>query len=228
MEQQLHSQEKEQFKKLLKQNHVEDFEDRFSVMDAFLQTEKHVTSTELMSLLNDKGIFLEPEFVRDTLKLMCRYGFARKNRFNNGSVRYEHMHLGQHHDHMICTKCKRIFEFKDNRLEKLQLDIAKTFGFHVLQHKMDLYGICAKCLDQQAGFIPLSTAHGGQNVVVVEIVGGARSRMRLMSMGLRKGDKIEMISNYGNGQIVIAIDCKRMILGRGLASKIMVKAETDA
>ncbi len=228
MQQRLHNQEKEQFEKLLKQNHVEDFEDRFKVMEAFLQTERHVTSSELISRLNQQGVFLEPEFVRDTLKIMCRYGFARKNRFNNGSVRYEHMHLGQHHDHMICTKCNQIFEFKDDRLEQLQLDIAKKFGFHVLQHKMDLYGICGKCLKQQAGFMPLSAAPGGEKLVIVDLIGGVRSRTRLMSMGVRKGDRVHMISNSGNGQIVIAVDYKRIIIGRGLASKILVKAKTDA
>ncbi len=227
MQQQIHNREKEQFRKLLKQDHVDDFENRFKVMETFLQTEKHVTSSELLGLLDQKKINLEPEFVRDTLKLMCRYGFAKKNRFNNGAIRYEHLHLGQHHDHMVCTKCNRIFEFEDETLEKYQLKIAKKMGFHLLQHKMELYGICSKCRKAQSDLIPLSLAPEGEQLDIVELTGGSGARMRLMSMGMRIGDRIDIISNSGSGQIVVALDCHRMVLGRGLAAKIMVKTSTQ-
>jgi Fur family ferric uptake transcriptional regulator len=101
---QVHVQEKQQFKNLFKQEHIDNIEDRFKVLEAFLQTENHVTLNELVELLKNSGWELDPEFVGETLKLMCRFGFAHKSRFDNGELRYEHRHLGQHHDHMICTK----------------------------------------------------------------------------------------------------------------------------
>jgi Fur family ferric uptake transcriptional regulator len=52
--------------------------------------------------------------------------------------------------------------------------------------------------------------------------GGARARLRLLTMGLRVGDRIEVINNMGQGQLVIAVDFKRLVLGRGLAQKIIV------
>ena len=138
---QIHIQEKEQFKKLFKQEQIDNFEDRFKVLEVFLHTEKHVTIEEMVELLNRVGWRLEPEFVRETMKLMCRFGFAQKSRFDNGDLRYEHRHLGQHHDHMVCTKCKKIIEFENEQLEELQIKIAATQGFHMLQHKMEIYGI---------------------------------------------------------------------------------------
>ena len=113
----LHEQEKKQFKKLFKQERIADFENRLIVLEAFLQTEKHVTVAELIALLKDSGHQLESGFVKDTLKLMCRFGFALQSRFDNGDLRYEHRHLGQHHDHMVCAKCRKIIEFHDDRLE---------------------------------------------------------------------------------------------------------------
>ena len=82
---QVHIQEKQQFKNLFKQEHIDNIEDRFKVLEAFLQTEKHVTVDELIEMLKNTGWQLEPEFVRETLKLMCRFGFAHKSRFDNGS-----------------------------------------------------------------------------------------------------------------------------------------------
>ncbi len=222
----IHLQEKQQFKKLFKQEHIDNFEDRFKVLEAFLQTEKHVTLAELMQLLESNGWQLTPEFVAETMKLMCRFGFARKSSFDNGTVRYEHLHLGQHHDHLICTKCRKIIEFEEERIEQLQLSIAATRGFHMLQHKLEIYGICAECLQERISLIPLAAAKQGERLVIKEITGGSGARMRLLTMGLRIGDKVEVITNNSQGQLAIAVDLKRYVLGRGLAEKIMVEPDS--
>jgi Fur family ferric uptake transcriptional regulator len=219
----IHIQEKEQFKKLFKQEQINNFEDRFKVLEVFLQTERHVTIEELVELLDQNGWSLEIEFVRETMKLMCRFGFAHKSDFDNGAIRYEHRHLGQHHDHMICTKCRKILEFKEDRLEELQIKVAATQGFHMLQHKMEIYGICADCLKEQIQLMPLIMAKPGERLVIKDFSGGVGARMRLLSMGLRLGDEIEIITNNNQGQMAIAADFKRFVLGRGLAQKILVE-----
>ena len=226
--QRTHLQEKEQFKKLFKQEQIDNFEDRIRVLEAFLQTEQHVTASELTALVAQNGHPLPPEIVQDTLKLLCYYGFAERHSFNNGTIRYEHHHLGQHHDHMICTKCRRIIEFKNDQLENLQAHVAATFGFHMLQHKMEIYGICAECRQERTDHLPLTSAKQGEKLVIQDFHGGSSARLRLMSMGLRTGDEIDVITNTNNGQVVIASDFKRLVLGRGLAQKILVKPLKDA
>ncbi|MBC8393040.1 MAG: transcriptional repressor [Deltaproteobacteria bacterium] len=223
----LHNQEKEQFRKLFKQENIDDFEDRFKVLEVFLQNENHLTVGELTELLKEKGYIVEPDFVRDTLKLMCRFGFAKKNRFDNGQVRYEHRHLGQHHDHMICTKCRKIIEFKEETLEDLQAQIATAYGFHMLQHKMEIYGICSECLKERIQLMPLGMARQGERMIIKDFTGGSSARMRLLTMGLRLGDEIEVVTNRNRGQMVIALDFKRYVIGQGLAQKILVEPKTN-
>lgn len=222
---QIHVQEKQQFKKLFKQEHIDNFEDRFKVLEVFLQTEKHVSLNELVERLDHNGWRLDPEFVEETLKLMCRFGFAHKSRFDNGLVLYEHRHLGQHHDHMICTKCRKILEFEEEQIEQLQIKIAASHGFHMLQHKMEIYGICNNCIRERIQLMPLVLAKPGERLVIKEISGGSGAKMRLLSMGLRTDDKIEAITNNSRGQLAIAADLKRYVLGRGLAEKIMVEQD---
>ena len=138
-------------------------------------------------------------------------------------MRYEHRHLGRHHDHMICTKCKNIVEFKNERLENLQREIAAAYGFHMLQHKMEIYGICSGCLKDRIQLMSLAMAKQGERVIIKDFAGGAGVRMRLLTMGLRIGDEIDVITNLCEGQLAVAVDCKRYILGRGLAQKILVQ-----
>lgn len=225
MPQTLHKQEKEQFCKLFKQDQLTDFEDRFAVMEAFMQTDGHVSSAQMIERLNELNLQLDPEFVRDTLKLMCQYGFASKQQFDSGEILYEHLHLGQHHDHMVCAKCGVIVEFEDPGLEALQVQVAECHGFHLLQHKMEMYGICAQCMSQRRKLLPLSDAPKGERLVIARLDGGPMARARLMAMGLRMGDEVDVITNSGQGQLVVGVDYKRIVLGRGLARKLMVQVK---
>lgn len=223
----LHKQEKEQFSKLFKQDQITDFENRFNVMEAFMQVEGHISSAQMIRQLNEAGHHLDPEFVRDTLKLLCQYGFASKHQFNNGETLYEHLHLGQHHDHMVCTKCGKIVEFEEPQLEQLQIQAAERYGFHLLQHKMEMYGICAQCMAKRKALLRLSEAPNGERLILVRIDGGPRVRARLMAMGLRIGDEVDVITNSGQGQLVIGLDYKRIVLGRGLAAKLLVQVKSS-
>ncbi|MCK7509676.1 MAG: transcriptional repressor [Desulfobacterales bacterium] len=117
---------------------------------------------------------------------------------------------GHHHDHMICTKCGKIIEFKEDRLEDYQIQIAAAHGFHMLRHKMEIYGICADCLKERSRQMPLTMAKAGERLLIREISGGATSRVRLMTMGLRPGDRVEVITNNGQGQLAISVDMRRV------------------
>jgi Fur family ferric uptake transcriptional regulator len=228
MPQTLHKQEKEQFRKLFQQDQLADFEDRFAVMEAFMQTDGHVSSAQMIERLNELNLQLDPEFVRDTLKLMCQYGFASKQQFDSGEILYEHLHLGQHHDHMVCATCGAIVEFEDPGLEALQVQVAERHGFHLLQHKMEMYGICAQCMSQRRRLLPLSDAPKGERLVIARLDGGPMARARLMAMGLRMGDEVDVITNSGKGQLVVGVDYKRIVLGRGLARKLMVQVKPNS
>jgi len=218
-----HIYERKQFETLFQQEKIDHLDERLEVLDAFLANEGHITVADLADMLKAAGKSCSADFVEESLELMCRYGFAQKNRFDNGILRYEHRHLGQHHDHMICTKCKKIIEFENDRLEALQFHIAREYGFHMLQHKMEIYGICSDCLSEHVSRMPLSTARPGERLIIKEMVGGNKARLRLMSMGLKVGDTLDVINNCGNGQVVVGLDTQRYVMGRGLAQKIIVE-----
>ncbi len=224
----LHLQEKTQFIKLFKQENIDNFKDRFRVLEVFLQNESHVSADDLSKLLKENGYSLSKDFVIDTLNLMCRFGFAQENRFDNGKILYEHRHLGLHHDHMICTKCRRIVEFHNKKLETLQMKIASSNGFHLLQHRMEMYGICSSCLKERSLHFPLESARRGERLKVHDLIGGKRFRMRMMSMGIRPGDAVQVILNEGKGQMIIALDLKRLVLCRRMARKILVESDVES
>jgi Fur family ferric uptake transcriptional regulator len=219
----IHDQEKRQFKRLFEDEGIDRTEDRLAVLEVFLRIERHISFQELVAALHDSGYNFEPDFVKKTLNLLCRYGFAVKKEFEGQPPLYEHRHIGFHHDHLICTKCGKILEFESRQMEDLQVEIAALHGFHVLQHKMEMYGLCSDCLKDRVRLMPLAFAQEGEWGIVEEFMGGSGAQLRLATIGLKKGDEVEVITNSGEGQLVVAVNATRLALGRGIAKKIMVK-----
>ncbi len=214
--------EKGNFKTLVETDGEDRIQDRLNIIDVFLGTEEHVTIEEMCILLSKKGYEYEGEFVRKCMNRMADLGFAQKKQFKDQPIRYEHRHLGRHHDHFICTKCGKIVEFADREMELVQARIAASHGFHMLQHRMEIYGLCSECLAQRKPLIPLALAKPGERVLIKEMAGGKGSLSRLSSMGLRLGDQIEIINNTGKGRIILGHDNMRLAIGRSIAQKIVV------
>jgi len=50
------------------------------------------------------------------------------------------------HPHLICIKCKRIMDGElDSVVKNLVQEVEKNFGFQILKHQLDFYGICPDC-----------------------------------------------------------------------------------
>ncbi len=214
--------EKGNFKTLVETDGEDRIQDRLNIIDVFLGTEEHVTIEEMCILLSKKGYEYDSEFVRECMNRMADLGFAQKKQFKDQPIRYEHRHLGRHHDHFICTKCGKIVEFADREIELVQARIAASHGFHMLQHRMEIYGLCSECLAQRKPLIHLALAKPGERVLIKEMTGGKGALSRLSSMGLRLGDQIEIINNTGKGRIILGHDNMRLAIGRGIAQKIVV------
>jgi Fur family ferric uptake transcriptional regulator len=60
--------------------------------------------------------------------------------FKGGKARYEELNEG-HHDHLIDVKSGEIIEFVDEEIEKLQKKVAEKYGYKLVDHKLELYGI---------------------------------------------------------------------------------------
>ncbi|PCI49320.1 MAG: transcriptional repressor [Alphaproteobacteria bacterium] len=50
----------------------------------------------------------------------------------------------EHHDHLIDVESGEVIEFQDNEIEELQRHVAKKYGYRLVDHRMELYGIKIK------------------------------------------------------------------------------------
>lgn len=238
-----HEHEKAQVCNLFCQQCVDRIEDRFAVMEEFLSREDHIATGELTEALRAKGHNFSFEFVRDTMSLLEKFGFAEHKHFaienpepphshlpghhhrHDHMVhtkRWEHRHLGTHHDHMVCTKCNKIIEFNSPELEALQEQIAKEHKFHMLQHKMSIYGLCDDCFNARTVEPRLTEIKPGEKAKIIGFEGPNSAKLRLGNMGFRTGHELEVISASSQNVVVVS-QLQRFVLDYELASFIKVE-----
>ena len=75
-----------------------------------------------------------------TVKLFEESGIVTKHDFKGGKARYEQL-MEDHHDHLIDVKSGEIIEFVDHEIEKLQKKVAEKYGYELIDHKLELYGL---------------------------------------------------------------------------------------
>ena len=78
-----------------------------------------------------------------TVKLFEEAGILTKHDFKGGKARYEEVNEG-HHDHLIDVNTGEIIEFVDDEIEKLQKKVAEKYGYELVDHKLELYGVKKK------------------------------------------------------------------------------------
>ena len=118
---------------------------REAIVDAFLRSSGHVALEDLLARARRSHPGVGLATVYRTVKLMEEAGLAASRQFESGHTLYEVAQGRAHHDHLICIECKRIVEFEDDEIEAQQEALAKRYGFRLVSHKHELYGVCPAC-----------------------------------------------------------------------------------
>jgi Fur family transcriptional regulator, ferric uptake regulator len=115
------------------------------ILDVFLNDEGHRSVEDIYRAVRQHDARVGYTTVYRTMKILADCGLAREIDLADGITRYEHLYNHEHHDHMICMECGKSIEFYDPAIEALQDDASEQLGFKVLDHKLQIYGLCRDC-----------------------------------------------------------------------------------
>ena len=82
--------------------------------------------------------------VYKTLIVMKEIGEVLELGFSDGSNRYDGNRPSPH-PHLICTKCRKIMDPDLGALGDMAQELAQETGFKIMSHRLDFFGICPKC-----------------------------------------------------------------------------------
>ena len=104
------------------------------------EAEDHPDVDELYKRVTKIDSKISIATVYRTVKLFEEAGILAKHDFKGGKARYEEI-SESHHDHLIDVKTGEIIEFVDDEIEKLQKKVAEKYGYELVDHKLELYGV---------------------------------------------------------------------------------------
>jgi Fur family ferric uptake transcriptional regulator len=121
------------------------------VIDALVKhQDQHLNCDEIYDLVKNVDSNLGLATIYRSLKLFVQLGVLTELNIGDGSIRYDLVDLkanSHNHHHLICKKCGKIIEVKDDSLEAVEKEIEKIYDFQIENHKCKFMGICKECIE---------------------------------------------------------------------------------
>ena len=111
---------------------------------------RHMSAEDVYKSLLDQGEDVGLATVYRVLTQFEAAGIVERHHFEGGHSVFE-LKDTAHHDHLVCTSCGKVVEFKDDVIEERQRQMAEAHGFSLTDHSLYLYGMCADCLKAARG-----------------------------------------------------------------------------
>ncbi len=118
-------------------------EQRKIIAKVMSDSQDHPDVDELYKRVSKIDAKISIATVYRTVKLFEEAGILAKHDFKGGKARYEEI-SESHHDHLIDVKTGEIIEFVNEEIEKLQKKVADKYGYELVDHKLELYGVKKK------------------------------------------------------------------------------------
>lgn len=118
---------------------------RLKILEIF-ETAKgqHLSAESIYQRLRDAGEDIGLATVYRVLGQFEAANMIIRHNFEGDHAVYE-LDAGDHHDHLVCVKCRKIVEFVDEVIEARQLEVAQGAGFVLTDHHLNIFGLCEAC-----------------------------------------------------------------------------------
>ena len=131
-------------KKIIRELGLKVTQQRVNILSVVRGGPSHFTAQEVFEIVSEKNSEIGFATVYRFLKKLSEQNFVTEVRMGGMPARYEWA-AKAHHDHLTCTRCGKIVEFENQKIEELQEKMADRHGFKLTHHVLELYGVCGAC-----------------------------------------------------------------------------------
>lgn len=134
------------FRRYLKQQGLPVTQQREAVADVVFNSREHLSVEDIEARLKSRGERIGKATIYRTMEILVRSGLVEDHDFGDGFKRYENL-FGQApgHEHLVCTHCRGVTEFRSPEITRIQDEVARRHGFQPTRHRLEIYGLCADC-----------------------------------------------------------------------------------
>lgn len=135
----------ESFASYLREHNLPVTPQRLAIADVLLASTSHLSADDVARELKKRGSAAGLATVYRTIEVLLRSGLLVERDFGEGFRRYEPARDMPHHEHLVCSVCGKVTEFRDERLERITTLIAEQHRFSRQGHRLVIQGTCAEC-----------------------------------------------------------------------------------
>ena len=133
------------FRDYLREHNLPVTQQRVDIAQVLLHADRHLSVEDVTGELRRRGHKVGLATVYRTIELLVRCGLVVERDFDEGFKRFEPARDIPQHEHLLCTSCGRVTEFRDERLERITTIVAETHGYVRQRHRLVIHGVCAAC-----------------------------------------------------------------------------------
>jgi Fur family transcriptional regulator, ferric uptake regulator len=112
---------------------------RLKILEILESSEpRHLSAEDIYKELLETGEDIGLATVYRVLTQFESASLVTRHNFEGGHSVFE-LDEGKHHDHMVCVESGKVTEFVDEDIERLQHEIAKKYGYDLIDHDLVLY-----------------------------------------------------------------------------------------
>lgn len=111
---------------------------RQAILKVLADADDHPDANELHRRTQAVDSSVSLATVYRTLSVLESRGVIHRHAFEGGGARFEAADE-PHHDHLIDLETGDVIEFRSDKIEKLQAQIAAELGYDVVHHRLELY-----------------------------------------------------------------------------------------
>lgn len=112
---------------------------RRTILGVLAETVEHPDANDLFRLVIARDTSISLSTVYRTMRILEDRGAIQRHVFDDGRARFEHADR-DHHDHLIDIDNGKVIEFRSEKIEQLQAEIAAELGYEIVRHRLELYG----------------------------------------------------------------------------------------
>jgi Fur family ferric uptake transcriptional regulator len=132
------------FTEFLKKKGYRSTPERAMVLNEIYASAGHFDADEIFIRMKQKGSNISRATVYNTLELLVECNLVSQNSFGHKHLHYERIYGYEHHDHIVCEDCGKVFEFTNPKIEEQQQTVCNEMGFEIERHTLQIFARCTK------------------------------------------------------------------------------------